>query len=141
LSTNPRPRRQAAAIPVRRKGDRLQVCLIRRRGSKSWGIPKGLVDRGDTSEQTALNEAWEEAGLKGRLIGKPLGTYEYEKWEMTLAVVVFAMHVLEESDDWEEASFRQRKWMSFREAASLLTKHPARPMLAGARSTALGRIR
>jgi 8-oxo-dGTP pyrophosphatase MutT (NUDIX family) len=80
---------QAAAIAVRRNGGTLQVCLIRKKGSKTWGIPKGLVDPGDTHEETALNEAWEEAGLQGRLIGDAVGIYEYEKWNTTFAVAVY----------------------------------------------------
>ena len=120
---------QAAAIAVRRNGDRVQVCLIRRKGSRKWGIPKGQVDPGDTHEETALNEAWEEAGLRGRLIGDVVGTYEYEKWDTTYAVAVYLMEVLEQHDDWDEADFRERRWASFGEAASLLVKHPVRPLL------------
>ena len=120
---------QAAAIAVRRKGDRVQVCLIRKKGSRKWGIPKGQVDPGDTHEETALNEAWEEAGLRGRLIGDVVGTYEYEKWDETYAVAVYLMEVLEQHDEWDESDFRERRWTSFGEAASLLVNHPVRPLL------------
>lgn len=125
---------QAAAIAVRRSARDLEVCLIRRKGSKAWGIPKGVVDRGDTHEETALNEAWEEAGLRGRLIGDPIGTYEYEKWDRTLTVAVYVMEVLDQADTWEEAEFRERRWTSFAKAASRLTRHPVRPLLDRARS-------
>ena len=128
-NTNTGLPQQAAAIAVRRNGDAFEVCLIRKKKSKTWGIPKGLVDPGDTHEETVLNEAWEEAGLKGRLIGDPVGTYEYEKWNTTFAVVVYLIEVLEENADWQEASFRERRWTSFREAASLLRNHPVRPLL------------
>ena len=121
--------RQAAAIAVRRNGHRVQVCLIRKKGSRKWGIPKGQVDPGDTHEETALNEAWEEAGLSGRLIGDVVGTYEYEKWDETYAVAVYLMEVLEQHDEWDEADVRERRWTSFGEAASLLVNHPVRPLL------------
>jgi 8-oxo-dGTP pyrophosphatase MutT (NUDIX family) len=120
---------QAAAIAVRRSARTLQVCLIRRKGSKAWGIPKGVVDRGDTRKETALNEAWEEAGLKGRLIGDAIGTYKYKKWDKTLRVAVYVMEVLDQADTWEEAGFRERRWTSFEKAASRLTRHPVRPLL------------
>ena len=54
----------SAAIAVRRNGQALEVCLIRKKESKHWRIPKGIVDPGDTHERTALNEAWEEAASK-----------------------------------------------------------------------------
>ena len=121
-------------IAIRRTADGFEVCLIRRRESRGWGIPKGMVKAGDTLEETALNEAWEEAGLKGRLIGDAIGTYEYEKWDLDLVVAVYLMDVLEEHDDWEEAHYRDRTWRSLREAASMLADHPVVPLLKRARA-------
>jgi len=125
---------QAAAIAVRRRARSLQVCLIRRKDSGTWGIPKGVVDHGDTREETALNEAWEEAGLKGRLIGDAIGTYKYKKWDKTLRVAVYVMEVLDQADTWEEAGFRERRWTSFEKAVERLTRHPVRPLLERART-------
>jgi 8-oxo-dGTP pyrophosphatase MutT (NUDIX family) len=125
---------QAAAIAVRRRARSLQVCLIRRKDSRQWGIPKGVVDRGDTREETALNEAWEEAGLKGRLIGNAIGTYMYRKFNRTLRVAVYIMEVLEQADTWDEVAFRERRWTSFEKAAARLTRHPVRPLLDRARN-------
>ena len=88
-----------------------------------------MVEPGETHEATALNEAWEEAGLKGRLIGDAIGTYEYEKWDGDLVVAVYLMDVLEEHADWEEAHYRDRTWRSLREAASMLADHPVAPLL------------
>jgi 8-oxo-dGTP pyrophosphatase MutT (NUDIX family) len=120
---------QAAAIAIRRSGEAVEMCLIRKKGSRRWGIPKGFVDPGDTHEETALNEAWEEAGLKGRLIGDAVGIYEYEKWNTTFAVAVYLMEVLEQHDEWQEAGLRERRWTSFSEATSLLRSHPVRLLL------------
>jgi 8-oxo-dGTP pyrophosphatase MutT (NUDIX family) len=131
---------QAAAIAVRRKNGAFEVCLIRRKGSNSWGIPKGSVDPGDTCEETALKEAWEEAGISGRLIGEAIGTYEYEKWSATLEVAVYLMEVLKQQAAWRESSFRERRWTSFDDAASLLIGHPARNFLDRARIIAADSI-
>jgi 8-oxo-dGTP pyrophosphatase MutT (NUDIX family) len=127
---------QAAAIAVRWKQDDLEVCLIRKMGSKNWGVPKGLVDPGDTHEETALKEAWEEAGISGRLIGKSLGTYKYDKWDSTFEVTLYLMEVLEQHARWQEFGFRERRWTSFSQAASLLSEHPVHPFLDRARNLA-----
>ena len=125
----PRPQ-QAAAIPIRRRRIDLQVCLIRKRLSAgAWGIPKGTVDPGQTHAETALREAWEEAGVRGRVIGDSLGTYRYEKFGRPLTVMLYAMEVLEHLDDWEEAGIRERKWASLDEAGALLVDHPAHAFL------------
>jgi 8-oxo-dGTP pyrophosphatase MutT (NUDIX family) len=131
---------QAAAIAVRRKNGAFEVCLIRRKGANNWGIPKGSVDPGDTHAETALKEAWEEAGVSGRLIGEVIGIYEYEKWSATLEVAVYLMEVLKQHADWREANFRERRWMSFDDAAALLVGHPAREFLDRARVLAADSI-
>ena len=126
--------RQAATIPIRRKNRRWELCLVRKRSGKRWGIPKGLIERGHTLRETALKETWEEAGLRGRLVGRALGVYEFEKWAGTrIEVTVFLMEVLAQSDEWPEWDWRERRWASFRKAEGLLEDHPARPMLERAR--------
>jgi phosphohistidine phosphatase len=124
-----RGRDQAGVIPFRRKKGAIEVCLIRNKGRKKWKIPKGFVDPGETTEQAALKEAWEEAGLKGRLSGAAIGSYAYEKWGFELTVSVYLMEVSDEEDEWEESRFRERSWESVETAFSMLKKHPVRPLL------------
>jgi 8-oxo-dGTP pyrophosphatase MutT (NUDIX family) len=126
-------RQQAAVIPFRGAGRKLQVCLIRRKGSKKWGIPKGFVDRGDTPKDAALKEALEEAGLRGRLVGDAVGSYEYRKWGTKLDVTVYLMEVQEEEDEWDEEDIRDRQWASFDDAAAKLEQHPVEPLIDSAR--------
>jgi 8-oxo-dGTP pyrophosphatase MutT (NUDIX family) len=127
---------QAGAITVRRKNKRWELCLVRKRSGKRWGIPKGIIDPGHTLKETALKETWEEAGLRGRLIGQALGDYEFKKWGGTpIRVKVFLMEVVAQSDEWPEWDWRERRWVSFRKADALLEDHPARPLLERARHT------
>jgi phosphohistidine phosphatase len=120
---------QVAVIPFRRRRDAVQISLIRRKGSKSWAIPKGFIDPGHTPEQAALNEAYEEAGLRGQIIGRAIGSYEYRKWGGRLTVAVFLMRVREAQTEWDEMHFRERKWALTEEARDLLADHPVRPLL------------
>jgi 8-oxo-dGTP pyrophosphatase MutT (NUDIX family) len=120
--------RQVAVLAVRRCHHGLEVCLIRRKDSAKWGIPKGFIDRGDTPEQAALNEALEEAGVKGQVLGDSIGTYDYKKWSALLTVSVYLMEVVEEQEHWREMRFRERGWRSLQEAAVLLEGHPIRAL-------------
>src|SRR5262245_1611763 len=83
--------RQAAAIPVRNG----QICLVTSRSGKRWVIPKGCIEPGKTAGEIALQEAWEEAGLSGILQREPIGSYLYEKLDLTHHVIVFLMYVTE----------------------------------------------
>jgi 8-oxo-dGTP pyrophosphatase MutT (NUDIX family) len=100
--------RQAGAIPL--KNGRL--CLITSRNGKRWVIPKGLIEPGQTAGETALQEAWEEAGLVGTLDREPVGSYTYDKEGHTYHVTVYVMRVTEVAQDWQERDFRQRAWVS-----------------------------
>lgn len=121
--------RQAAVIAFRRRSRKVEICLIRRKGTGTWGIPKGFIEPGDTAEEAALNEADEEAGLRGEVTGKAVGTYDYQKRGTEFTVAVFVMEVLEEQKTWSEMTFRERRWWSIADAGEMLASHPVRPLL------------
>src|SRR5512141_3213288 len=52
------------------------VALIATRNKTRWGLPKGAVSSGETSEHAALREVQEETGLEAAIV-KPLDTIEY----------------------------------------------------------------
>jgi 8-oxo-dGTP pyrophosphatase MutT (NUDIX family) len=52
------------------------VAMIATRGRSRWGLPKGAVSEGETSEQAALREVKEETGLDAEVVGR-LDTIEY----------------------------------------------------------------
>ncbi len=104
--------RQAAAIPI--LGNR--VCLVTSSNGKRWVVPKGLIDPGQTAGETALNEAWEEAGLVGALSREPVGTYLYSKLGRTYHVVVYLMRVTEAAEQWPEKNLRRRVWVPVEKA-------------------------
>jgi len=112
---------QASAVPFRRRRGRLEFCLITTsRGN--WIFPKGIVDPGETCEETALKEAFEEAGLHGQIIGEPLGSYELAKFGKVFEVVTVLMEVKRCDTVWMEQQMRQRRWVTAEEARVLL-KH------------------
>jgi 8-oxo-dGTP pyrophosphatase MutT (NUDIX family) len=73
-----RDSRQYAAIPIRlRKNGKPEVLLLTSRGKGRWGIPKGWPIPKRSPQATARREAFEEAGLKGRVINRdPIGRYD-----------------------------------------------------------------
>jgi hypothetical protein len=75
--------------------------------------------------RVAAQEAFEEAGLIGRIIGKqPIGTYHYEKRlpndQLLCEVWVFLLRVDRQLDDWPEKGQRETRWFNQSEAVDLV---------------------
>ena len=129
MPTNGTPRNnelidQACAVPYRRISGRIEFCLITSSAGR-WLFPKGVVDPGESYAETALKEAYEEAGLHGRIVGQPLGSYQIRKNGTPRTVVAVAMEVVQADEVWDEAATRLRQWVSHQEAHDLLSARPA----------------
>lgn len=120
---------QASAVPHRAAEGGREFCLITSIAGGRWGFPKGIIDPGETPAETALKEALEEAGLRGRLDAEPLGRYRYAKWGRMLSVTAFLMEVSQCENRWLEAGQRQRRWVTVDEAARLLDRRPLARLL------------
>jgi phosphohistidine phosphatase len=118
---------QAGCVPYRLREGRLELCLITTRKGR-WGFPKGIIDPGETPEETALKESEEEAGLLGVIEGEPIGTYRYRKWGTGLQVTMFIMRVTEAEDHWDE-SWRQREWFSPESAREIIDRDELIPFV------------
>lgn len=60
----------------RKQGDELQIVLCGHHNPKSWRLPKGIPDPGESREETALREVREETGLDVA-IEEHLGSIKY----------------------------------------------------------------
>ncbi|MBY8974497.1 NUDIX domain-containing protein [Rhodobacteraceae bacterium NNCM2] len=112
---------QSAVIPYRQTASGVEVMIISSSKRNHWVVPKGIHEPGLTKQESAAEEAEEEAGIEGIVGDTPIGSYEYEKWEATCRVEVFPMqvtHVIAEAD-WQE-SHRARRWVSPQEASRAL---------------------
>jgi 8-oxo-dGTP pyrophosphatase MutT (NUDIX family) len=69
-------RAAGGAVWRRRPDGGLEVVLVHRPRYDDWSLPKGKVDPGETDEQAALREVWEEASIAG-VIGPELPSTIY----------------------------------------------------------------
>ncbi len=70
-----------------------------------------------TPQGSALQEAFEEAGVDGDVDEIPIGKFEVEKkWGGICTITVYSMKVTKIYDHWMEDDFRTRRWMSPAEA-------------------------
>lgn len=129
------PRLQVAALCYRKKKGEKQVLLVTSRGTGRWILPKGWPIRGLDARESALKEAWEEAGVRrGRSKGGAIGTFTYDKirdegWPMPVETLVYKVAVDELSDDFPEADERTRRWVSADDAANMVQEPELKDIL------------
>jgi 8-oxo-dGTP pyrophosphatase MutT (NUDIX family) len=117
---------QFAALPWRiSAGGRREVMLLTSRETRRWIIPKGWPISGRKPAQVASQEAFEEAGLVGKIVSKrPLGNYFYQKKlsskEVLSEVYVYSFRVERQLDDWPEKDQRMTQWFDATAAAELV---------------------
>ncbi|TSE13075.1 NUDIX hydrolase [Mesorhizobium intechi] len=117
--------RQVAAIPFRLTADgRFEVMLVTSRTTRRFIVPKGWPMKGKNGRKAATIEAMEEAGVLGKTLKQPAGTYSY--WKrlanrfVHVDVIVYLLEVTEELANWQEAKRRQRAWLTPVDAAMLI---------------------
>ncbi len=137
-------RMQYAALCWRRQQDHVQVLLITSRDTGRWVIPKGWPMPGLAPEAAAAQEAWEEAGVKGRVNPVCLGRYGYIKElgsEATVpcAVVVYGMQVVDLATKYPEAKERRREWFALADAAEQVGEPDLKRLIGGFVPPAEGR--
>jgi len=114
---------QTGALPWRlARNKRIEVLLVTSRRSGRWTIPKGWPMPGKSLAEAAEQEAFEEAGVRGTIDPKPIGTFRHVKTqfvtgEIEVDIVVHPLWVDRELSKWPELGQRKRKWFSAKEAA------------------------
>jgi 8-oxo-dGTP pyrophosphatase MutT (NUDIX family) len=128
----------AGGIVVRYESD--QPWLVvgsrrRERDGRTWTLPKGTPNAGETREQTALREVREETGLEVRITG-PLDAIEY--WfvqsgtRIHKTVHYFLMEPVGGDLAAHDHEFDEVRWIPFASAASMLTFETERALVARA---------
>jgi 8-oxo-dGTP pyrophosphatase MutT (NUDIX family) len=104
-------------------GGETRVLLLTSRDTGRWVIPKGNIDPGLSPAKAAALEAYEEAGVTGRIgASLPLGFYTYFKKlrlgeSQSVSVEVYLLRFQKQFKKWPEKAQRKLWWTSPLEAA------------------------
>ena len=130
------PRAQFAALPWRRNADgEVEVLLITSRDTRRWVIPKGWPIKAMSSAKSAAREAFEEAGVVGKVSKAPVGVYAYDKLLRNgrlqhVRVAVFPLQVERLENRFPERGQREMLWTPATEAATLVDEPELMVLLA-----------
>ena len=130
---------QCAALCVRdgaHHGHDVEVLLVTSRDTGRWIIPKGWSRPGKKTHKGATREAWEEAGVRGRVVRRPIGQFRYGKRVETGGAIpcLVQVHLLEVTElamRFPERHQRRRKWFSPADAAQEVQEPELKALLLG----------
>jgi len=111
------------------------VLLITTRGTGRWTIPKGWPIKGKDSAGTALQEAWEEAGIReGKCSAKSIGSYSsskevYLSFKKHTRIYVYLVSVTRVKESFPESHERTLKWQHHKAAANMVDEPELRDFL------------
>lgn len=129
--------RQVGALPMRRRPDGgLDVMLVTSRETRRWIVPKGWPMKGLKDHRAAEQEAFEEAGVRGKVGKAPLGCFTYDKREANgrltpVEVTLYRLDVRAEEIAWPESRQRERRWCPVEDAAGLVEEPGLKLILTG----------
>ena len=107
----------------------------RERDGRTWTLPKGTPNAGETREETALREVAEETGLQVRITG-PLESIEYTFVQSGTRIHKTVHYFMMEPTGGDLAShdheFEEVRWIRFGEAELMLTFETERALVAQA---------
>lgn len=136
-SASPGRRPQVAALPYRRgRAGGLEVMLVTSRETRRWVIPKGWSAARLKPHAAAEREAFEEAGVVGRIGKTAVGRYDYQKrlkgdGIVTCRVEVFLLAVRQQRKRWPEQGEREGRWFSPEDAAAAVDEPDLAALIRG----------
>jgi len=129
-------RTQFAALCWRLRKGRVQVLLITSRRRKRWIVPKGWPMDGKTPAQSALTEAWEEAGVVGTASDACIGVYSYARLRegedpLACLAMLYPVKVKSLKKKFPEVRDRRRKWVSPKKASKMVKERELAKLMLG----------
>ena len=104
-----------------RAGGGVELCVVHRPKYDDWSLPKGKLDHGESFEDAALREVWEETGLRCRLRQElPEVRYPDHKGRSKL-VRYWLMEPLEDTGFVPNDEVDELRWLEIPAAAALVT--------------------
>lgn len=124
---------QFGTIPYQIVDGEVAFLMITSRRSANWVFPKGSVIKGQSPSETAAQETFEEAGVRGEIAEKPIGGYVHPSNSDPTSmdrVQLFPMLVTEQLEDWPEEAQRFRHWALLPQVKRLMASAQAAKLAA-----------
>lgn len=128
----------AGGVVYRKAGDTYEVLISKHSGYHKWVLPKGLVEHGESLEQTAVREVAEEVGVTAKIIQEITGperyVYTFNGETIDKQVQYFLMEYVSGSETDHDFEMEDVAWVSFDEAIKRMGYDGAKRVLQDAKT-------
>ncbi len=102
------------------------VSQPKREGKKPhWRLPKGIIEKNESSQEAALREVEEETGVKaeiGEKVGETTYFYTLKREKIFKIIIFYLMAFLEENGQGvDKIEIEKIEWLPYQEAYTRLT--------------------
>lgn len=132
----------AGGVVYRRQNGQIDIIIVAvGDGEQRWQLPKGLVERDEAAETTALREVREETGVAATMVG-PIDTIEYWYFSKTRNnkrirfhkfVHFYLFRYQTGSTEDHDQEVREARWVEIEEAQRMLAFANEKEIVKGAR--------
>lgn len=127
----------AGGLVIQKHGGNVLWLVVKEKSSKDfpgdrYQFPKGKIEDGETSEQTAVREVFEETGIKAKIIDK-IDTvkfvYQFRGEKIFKIVVYFLMEFVSGDIVPQSGEIEKVLWLPTDEAEKILTISSGKSLL------------
>lgn len=113
--------RSCGAVVYRVINGDIRYLLIKNRRSSNWSFPKGHVEDGETMEETAKREVFEEAGIRIKIFPGFISKSQYTiQNRIQKTVQIFAATTTDEQTKIQPEEIEDYIWLPFKSAYKCL---------------------
>ncbi len=133
--------KSAGGVVYKKDKNTIKWLIIKPAGKKEWRLPKGLIEKNETSVKAAMREVEEEGGVKAAIkekIGEIKYFYTQDNQKVLKTVIFFLMEYLEGDTKGHDAEVDKAIFVDFDKAYNQLTYETEKEILAQAHEILIG---
>jgi tRNA nucleotidyltransferase (CCA-adding enzyme) len=122
--------KSCGAVVYKKIGKDIEFLSVKSKKNGHYGFPKGHVEKGETEEETAKREVFEETGLDIILLDEFRAKIKYPLYESKIKeVVLFIGQAPEQIVCIQQDEIEEYKWLNYDDMINLLTYESSKRVL------------
>ncbi|KAG2213734.1 hypothetical protein INT46_009882 [Mucor plumbeus] len=112
-------------LPIDPRTNRIMLTSAKDKEQQKWVLPKCEVNSHENQEADVYRETYEQAGVRGQIVGLVGSFYECgKKGKPKSHIKIYELQIDELFKKWPDKKKRERRWFSYQEVLEILANKP-----------------